>query len=65
MFDCFEGRSSLQEAVDLIKRNTRRFARKQMTWFRKFEGVLWFDASARSGAEEAALWILDAMAEER
>jgi tRNA dimethylallyltransferase len=35
LFDYFEGKISLAEAVDLIKKNTRHYAKRQMTWFRK------------------------------
>jgi tRNA dimethylallyltransferase len=41
-FDYFEGKTSKEEAIDLIKRNTRRYARKQITWFRKDADVNWF-----------------------
>ncbi|MCI5054584.1 MAG: tRNA (adenosine(37)-N6)-dimethylallyltransferase MiaA [Flavobacteriales bacterium] len=41
-FDCFDGKISKSEALELIKRNTRRFAKRQMTWFRKEEDVTWF-----------------------
>lgn len=34
---------TLDRAVDLIKRNTRRYARRQLTWFRRWEGVTWID----------------------
>jgi tRNA dimethylallyltransferase len=37
------GTITLQEAVDLIKRNTRRYAKRQFTWFRKEEGITWTD----------------------
>ncbi len=37
IIDHLEGRCSLEEAVDTIKRHTRRFARKQTTWFRNLE----------------------------
>ncbi len=43
LFDHFEGTLSLEEAVEEIKKNTRRFAKRQLTWFRKEEGVHWFD----------------------
>lgn len=36
LFDYFEGKTTQDEAVELIKRNTRRYAKRQMTWFRKF-----------------------------
>jgi tRNA dimethylallyltransferase len=35
--DFFDGKSSLEEAVELVKRNSRRYAKRQMTWFRKNE----------------------------
>lgn len=43
LFDAFEGKISLDEAIDLIKRHTRKFARKQLTWFRKDNDIHWFD----------------------
>ena len=36
---------TLDRAVELIKRNTRRFAKRQMTWFRKDERIRWFDVN--------------------
>ena len=53
----FEGRVTLDEAVRLIKRNTRRFARRQIGWFAKFPEVAWHDVSgdnAMRNAVEAA-----------
>jgi tRNA dimethylallyltransferase len=41
-----DGEVSLDKAVELIKRNTRRYAKRQMTWFRKVEGIKWFDVSS-------------------
>jgi tRNA dimethylallyltransferase len=38
-----EGEYDLNEAIRLIKRNTRHFAKKQLTWFRKDEEIHWFD----------------------
>ena len=42
VFDYLDGRSSYEEAVDLIKRNTRRYAKRQLTWFRKYGEMQWF-----------------------
>ena len=42
LFDFFENKISLEEAVELIKRNTRRYAKRQLTWFRKDEEIKWF-----------------------
>jgi len=39
-----KGNYSLAEAVALIKRNTRRYAKRQLTWFRKDSQIVWFDA---------------------
>lgn len=43
LFDHFDGNSTLAFAVSEIKKNTRRFAKRQGTWFRKDEEILWFD----------------------
>lgn len=41
-FDYFEGTTTLDEAIELLKRNTRRYAKRQMTWFRRYENMEWF-----------------------
>ena len=46
LFDYFDGKSDLNFAVEEIKKNTRRFAKRQMTWFRKNENISWFDFDA-------------------
>lgn len=46
LFDYFDGKTSLDEALLLIKQNTRRFAKRQLTWFRKDKDFIWFDAGA-------------------
>lgn len=43
IFEHLNGDISLEKAVELIKRNTRRYARKQLTWFRKEENIRWFE----------------------
>jgi tRNA dimethylallyltransferase len=43
LFDFFDGNSSLDVAISEIKKNTRRFAKRQLTWFRKDETIHWFD----------------------
>ncbi|POY38375.1 tRNA (adenosine(37)-N6)-dimethylallyltransferase MiaA [Solitalea longa] len=42
LFDYFEGKHDLQKAIDLIKQNTRRFAKRQITWFNRDKGTHWF-----------------------
>ena len=41
MFDYFDGKISRDEAIELIKRNTRRYAKRQMTWFSKDKEINW------------------------
>ena len=43
IFDYLDGKISLSEAVDLIKRNTRKYARRQLTWFRRYKQMKWFN----------------------
>jgi tRNA dimethylallyltransferase len=45
LFQYFDGEITLEEAVELIKRNTRRYARRQLTWFNKDENIKWFEAN--------------------
>ena len=42
LFDYFDGTISKEEAVELIKRNSRRYAKRQMTWFRRDKEIQWF-----------------------
>lgn len=43
LFRYFEGTVTLNEAIDLIKRNTRKYARRQLTWLRRYSDMEWFD----------------------
>jgi tRNA dimethylallyltransferase len=43
LFDYFEGNDTIATAVELIKRNSRRYAKRQMTWFRRNEAITWFN----------------------
>jgi tRNA dimethylallyltransferase len=43
LFDYFDGTVSLDQAVENIKMNTRRFAKRQMTWFKRTENVIWIN----------------------
>jgi tRNA dimethylallyltransferase len=49
IFRYIEGDIPLDEAVDLIKRNTRKYARRQLTWFKRYNDMRWFDPSEISG----------------
>jgi tRNA dimethylallyltransferase len=41
LFDYFDGKCTLEKAVELIKRNSRRYAKRQLTWFARYEGAEW------------------------
>lgn len=43
LFQFFDGTISQEDAISEIKKNTRRFAKRQGTWFRKNEAIAWFD----------------------
>lgn len=53
-FDYFSGHHSREEAIRLIKRNTRRYAKRQLTWFRKIDSLTWFAPDDYTHAE---VWI--------
>ena len=42
LFSYFDGEISLEKAIERIKQNTRHYARKQLTWFRKDTSIQWF-----------------------
>ena len=50
-----EGAYSLEEAVRILKRDTRHFAKRQLTWFKRERDVIWVDKAAFSYDEEALL----------
>lgn len=48
------GRTTLEEAVRLLKRNTRRFAKRQLTWFGRDPQIRWLDVGRYPGKKEIA-----------
>jgi len=48
LFDYFDGKTDLPTAIDLIKQNTRRFAKRQLTWFRKDKDMKWLNATSEN-----------------
>ena len=61
ILDYLEGRCSLDEAVYILKRDTRHFAKRQLTWFKREKDVTWIDRAVIGDDEEH---ILDFMIEE-
>lgn len=51
-FDYFGGRITKEKAIELIKRNTRRFAKRQITWWAKDKDISWFQADDIRGIIE-------------
>ncbi len=49
-----EGEISLERAIELIKRNTRHYAKRQMTWFRKDKRIKWFEVNELSDLDHIA-----------
>ena len=43
LFDYIDEKLTLEQAVEEIKKNTRRFSKRQLTWFQRYETVEWFD----------------------
>ncbi len=43
IFDYLDGNISMNDAIALIKKNTRNYAKRQMTWFKKTEGIEWVE----------------------
>ena len=55
MLDYLEGHCSLEEAVTVIKRDTRHFAKRQLTWFRREPDVIWLNKNEYGYDEEKIL----------
>ena len=55
----FEGEISLEEAIENLKRATRRYAKRQMTWFNKQENINWIYADETDDIVEAASKIIE------
>lgn len=53
-----KGECSLEEAVSLIKQSTRNYAKRQLTWFRRYDDIQWFDLSLYPSEKEAGEDIL-------
>ena len=64
ILDFLDGNMSLEEAVSVIKRDTRHFAKRQLTWFRRERDVCWLDWEKFDWNEDRMLrWILSDLTE--
>ena len=55
MLAYLDGECTFQEAVDLLKRDTRHFAKRQLTWFRRERDVIWINKDAYDYEDERIL----------
>lgn len=60
LIDALEGRCTIGEAVDLIKLRSRRYAKRQLSWFRRDPRITWLDVDVLD-ADGAARLIVDAL----
>ena len=65
MLDYLDGRISLEEAVEIIKRDTRHFAKRQITWFKREKDVCWIDKSQLDDREDLVLETMLSVLRER
>ncbi|PRD47289.1 tRNA (adenosine(37)-N6)-dimethylallyltransferase MiaA [Sphingobacterium haloxyli] len=49
VFDFIDGKITLEEAIHRIKQNSRRYAKRQITWFKKYGDTVWFDSEDLKG----------------
>jgi len=56
LFAHFEGAISLDKAIELIKRNTRHYAKRQISWFKRDPSIKWFDIKRK---DEIMTYILE------
>lgn len=54
ILDCFSGKYSRDETIDTIKKNTRHYAKKQLTWFRRYDKMNWYNISEFDNDDNAA-----------
>lgn len=65
ILDCLNGECSLAEAIYILKRDTRHFAKRQLTWFRRERDVIWVDKNNYDHDEEKILDVMLSYVKER
>lgn len=59
IIEYIEGKTDLETALDNVAKNSRHYAKRQMTWFRRYEDMKWFDLSSYDSSDKALEDILD------
>ena len=62
LWDCLDGLHSEEKALELLRRNTHRYAKRQLTWFRSDSRVMWVDVADDATTEDVAGAALEAIA---
>lgn len=61
IIESLEGKYTIEEAIDLIKKNTRHYAKRQLTWFRRYDNIKWFNLSSytdkNTAVEDILKWV--------
>lgn len=65
ILDYLDGKNSLEEAVTILKRDTRHFAKRQLTWFRRERDVNWIQKEEFGYDEEKILQAMLAILKEK
>ena len=60
-----EGESTLEEAIELLKRDTRHFAKRQLTWFKREKDVIWVDKDTFPNEEAVLTYLLTRLKEKQ
>lgn len=63
VFDYLDGRQSLEETTERIKKDTRHFAKRQLTWFRREKEVTMINRQDYQGEDEILAFMLDKIKE--
>ena len=65
ILDYLNGECTLEEAIYILKRDTRHFAKRQLTWFRRERNVIWIDKNKYDHDEEKILDVMLSYVKER
>ena len=65
ILDYLNGECSLEEAIYVLKRDTRHFAKRQLTWFRRERDVIWVDKNKYDHDENQVLDVMLSYVKER
>ena len=60
ILDALNGKCTIEEALETVKKNTRHYAKRQMTWFRRYDDMKWFDlteADRNETIREMTEWV--------